>query len=136
MNGNRGHFQNQNRDSSHQGLPGLSQPGQQNFSQPLAQPGNIPFDPNLDPNDPFTAIVALQALGVPIPPPPSGTLGGSQQERQGSHGTPLVGKNRIDARCRDYDTKGFCLRGVACPFNHGDNQVVVPGQPEGGSSFD
>lgn len=29
------------------------------------------------------------------------------------------------ARCRDYDEKGFCMRGELCPFDHGNDPVVV-----------
>ena len=39
-------------------------------------------------------------------------------------------------RCRDYDEKGFCLRGDMCKFDHGNDAVVLedgrgynPGQP-------
>lgn len=28
-------------------------------------------------------------------------------------------------RCRDYDEKGFCMRGDMCPFDHGSDPVVV-----------
>ncbi|KAG9492143.1 hypothetical protein GDO78_000581 [Eleutherodactylus coqui] len=28
-------------------------------------------------------------------------------------------------RCRDYDEKGFCMRGDLCPFDHGSDPVVV-----------
>ena len=86
----------------------------------------------VDPNDSVAAIIALQALGMPLPAlpgagsPPSFAQAGIQ-----SNAPAARGKNRIDARCRDYDTKGFCMRGIACPFNHGTNQIIVPGQNEG-----
>ncbi|KAG0044824.1 hypothetical protein BGZ83_009901 [Gryganskiella cystojenkinii] len=32
-------------------------------------------------------------------------------------------------RCRDYDEKGFCLRGDACPFDHGDDRIVLDDMP-------
>lgn len=28
-------------------------------------------------------------------------------------------------RCRDYDEKGFCMRGDLCPYDHGNDAVVV-----------
>nr|XP_023698175.1 RNA-binding protein 27 isoform X2 [Paramormyrops kingsleyae] len=28
-------------------------------------------------------------------------------------------------RCRDYDEKGFCIRGDLCPFDHGNDPLVV-----------
>ena len=33
-------------------------------------------------------------------------------------------------RCRDYDTKGFCVRGSACPFDHGNDHLVAPAEDE------
>nr|XP_019935780.1 PREDICTED: RNA-binding protein 26 isoform X2 [Paralichthys olivaceus] len=32
-------------------------------------------------------------------------------------------------RCRDYDEKGFCMRGDMCPFDHGSDPVVVEDLP-------
>ena len=34
-------------------------------------------------------------------------------------------KNRINVRCRDFDTKGFCERGNRCPFDHGYAHVMA-----------
>ncbi|KAF9334242.1 hypothetical protein BG006_002491 [Podila minutissima] len=28
-------------------------------------------------------------------------------------------------RCRDYDEKGFCMRGDLCPYDHGEDRIVV-----------
>lgn len=28
-------------------------------------------------------------------------------------------------RCRDYDEKGFCVRGELCPYDHGSDRIVV-----------
>ena len=33
-------------------------------------------------------------------------------------------------RCRDYDTKGFCVRGSACPFDHGNDHIVAAAEDE------
>uniref|UniRef100_A0A8D3CKW5 RNA binding motif protein 26 n=1 Tax=Scophthalmus maximus TaxID=52904 RepID=A0A8D3CKW5_SCOMX len=38
-----------------------------------------------------------------------------------SRGPPLQPRKR----CRDYDEKGFCMRGDMCPFDHGSDPVVV-----------
>ncbi|XP_076011433.1 RNA-binding protein 26 isoform X2 [Genypterus blacodes] len=32
---------------------------------------------------------------------------------------------QLRKRCRDYDEKGFCMRGDMCPFDHGSDPVVV-----------
>ena len=92
------------------------------FPPAAGLPNNgLPFDPA----DPMAAIMAMQALGLPLPP-----LTGAGAPPGFNGGMPSSGgKTKIDARCRDYDTKGICERGLACPFNHGDNQVIVmPGQ--------
>ncbi|CAL8265478.1 unnamed protein product [Merluccius merluccius] len=31
----------------------------------------------------------------------------------------------LKQRCRDYDEKGFCVRGDLCPFDHGNDPLVV-----------
>lgn len=109
----------------------ISPPSSNPFPLPIPPPG-MPFDPN----DPIAAILAMQAMGFPplgIPDlaqagSPTGFLppaGGAPTVQ------PPVGRSKINARCRDYDTKGFCARGNVCPFDHGNNQIVVPGQQEG-----
>ncbi|KAM9396199.1 RNA-binding protein 26 isoform 1-T1 [Salvelinus alpinus] len=50
-----------------------------------------------------------QSLDRPLPPPPF-NRGPPPQQRK---------------RCRDYDEKGFCMRGDICPFDHGIDPVVV-----------
>lgn len=41
-------------------------------------------------------------------------------------GKPFVNKNpALKQRCRDYDVKGFCVRGDLCPFDHGNDPLVV-----------
>ncbi|PIK49686.1 putative RNA-binding protein 26-like [Apostichopus japonicus] len=34
-------------------------------------------------------------------------------------------KTRAKPRCRDFDEKGFCMRGELCPFDHGVDPLVV-----------
>ncbi|KAK3339258.1 hypothetical protein B0H65DRAFT_295042 [Neurospora tetraspora] len=38
---------------------------------------------------------------------------------------PAQGQRRR-ARCRDYETKGYCSRGNTCLFEHGDDSIYVP----------
>ncbi|CAL1573266.1 unnamed protein product [Knipowitschia caucasica] len=41
-------------------------------------------------------------------------------------GKPFGNKNvPHKQRCRDYDEKGFCVRGDLCPFDHGNDPLVV-----------
>nr|XP_060625497.1 RNA-binding protein 26 isoform X2 [Anolis sagrei ordinatus] len=44
-----------------------------------------------------------------------------EQLDHSSYGRPPLPKKR----CRDYDEKGFCMRGDMCPFDHGSDPVVV-----------
>ena len=73
--------------------------------------------PPFDVNNPFAALMAMQQAmgfaGLPLPPTPLATTG-----------LPRVGQ--AHQRCRDYDTKGFCARGAACPYEHGENPYIVP----------
>lgn len=36
-----------------------------------------------------------------------------------------LGKDHTKPRCRDFDEKGFCMRGELCPFDHGVDPLVV-----------
>ncbi|KAL3418266.1 RNA recognition domain-containing protein [Phlyctema vagabunda] len=75
-----------------------------------AMPSPPPGMPPLDPNNPMAAIMAMQAMGFPVPGFPPATS------------PPPVKKQR----CRDYDTKGFCARGNTCMFEHGNDSIFVP----------
>lgn len=114
------------------GIPGLAQ------SSPISFPGIPPPPPGFpfDPNDPMGAIIAMQAMGFPpLPGMPqfaqAGSLTGFEQPNaQRSPGADVPAARKIRERCRDYDTKGFCARGSACPFEHGMDHIVVPGQQD------
>ncbi|KAF8941872.1 hypothetical protein BGZ47_007093 [Haplosporangium gracile] len=46
--------------------------------------------------------------------------------RGGMQGGQGFGQDRTKRqRCRDYDEKGFCMRGDMCPYDHGDDRIVV-----------
>lgn len=79
-------------------------------------PSPPPGMPPLDPNNPMAAIMAMQAMGFPVPAMPGFPPASS------SSPPPVVKKQR----CRDYDTKGFCARGNACMFEHGNDSIYVP----------
>lgn len=72
---------------------------------------------------------------VPFAPLPGLTNGGLEQSRllytglQG-HGISLnstigIGMGIGHPRCRDFEERGFCLRGDMCPMEHGANRIVV-----------
>ena len=122
--GGRGGFQSSGSPTNIPQGPAISFP-----TLPLPPPG-LPFDPN----DPIAAMIAMQAMGLPsfpgMPPlpqpaPPSG------YDRFGAQGTSTLDiPNNIKGkiRCRDYDTKGYCARGSSCPYEHGNDHLIVPGQ--------
>ncbi|KAF3705639.1 RNA-binding protein 27 RNA-binding motif protein 27 [Channa argus] len=71
--------------------------------------------------------------GVPIATPahlPDGTIdswsGYYGTQRQDGVGKPFNNKSAsLKQRCRDYDEKGFCVRGDLCPFDHGNDPLIV-----------
>ncbi|TVY15741.1 putative RNA-binding protein [Lachnellula arida] len=98
-----------------QGMPSpqgfLNMPGMP--SPPVGMP---PFDPN----NPMAAMLAMQAMGFPLPSfptPGSPGIGGPPS---------LHNMSPRKQRCRDYDQKGFCARGNTCMFEHGENSIFVP----------
>lgn len=81
--------------------------------------------PPFDPNDPVGAMMALhQSMGMPqipgMPPMPMGNppFGGSPPAK-------------IPERCKDYDTKGFCVLGSTCPYQHGTDRILAPSKEDG-----
>ncbi|KAK0934469.1 hypothetical protein LTR29_013939 [Friedmanniomyces endolithicus] len=77
--------------------------------------------PPLDPNNPLAALFAMgQAMGFM----PSAPGVGARFATPG-HIAPQIGR-----RCRDYDQKGYCMRGGSCPYEHDDNAFVVPPQSD------
>ncbi|KAG9305945.1 hypothetical protein G9A89_016598 [Geosiphon pyriformis] len=63
--------------------------------------------------------------------------GGRVNDRGGGRNGPLVlGRGGFpdirpgrQSRCRDYDEKGYCMRGDLCPFDHGVDRIVVDDVP-------
>lgn len=92
-------------------------------------PTGLPFDPN----DPIAAMITMQAMGLPpfpglpsLPQPTSPNL-----DQFGTQKSPLSGLPdlvKMNARCKDYDTKGYCTMGSSCPYEHGNDHMVAPGQ--------
>lgn len=84
-----------------------------------------------DPHDPMGAMMAMQALGLPSLPgmPPLPQVGPPNGHHQfgGQGSSPLARLERRE-RCRDYDMQGFCTRGDTCPYEHGNDRLIAPGQ--------
>ncbi|KAF9913676.1 hypothetical protein BX616_009752 [Lobosporangium transversale] len=51
--------------------------------------------------------------------------------RGSAQGGPGFGQERRRQRCRDYDEKGYCMRGDMCPYDHGEDRIVVGDMPGG-----
>lgn len=122
--GGRGGFQPSGSAANIPQGPAMSFP-----SLPIPPPG-LPFDPN----DPIAAMIAMQAMGLPsfpgMPPlpqpaPPSRY---DRFEAQGHSALDISINGKGKIRCRDYDTKGYCARGNSCPYEHGNDHLIVPGQ--------
>ena len=130
-NGRGGAFQGRMDFQPPGSLPGLPSTQVSSVSQIMQPPAGsgMPFDLN----DPVAVMLAMQALGFPgmpiMPQSPPAIPQARDSTWQVSPNPPT--NNRINTRCRDYDTKGFCARGSACPFDHGDNHIVVPPQQDG-----
>lgn len=78
--------------------------------------------PPIDPNNPMAAIMAMQAMGFPLPGMPPFP----QAPSPGARGPSAMGMPQKKQRCRDYDQKGFCARGNTCMFEHGQDSIYVP----------
>ncbi|OVA20780.1 RNA recognition motif domain [Macleaya cordata] len=70
----------------------------------------------------------LQTFGL-IPGMPNGSLDALPAlSLQGTLGPPInqsLGIGMPRQRCRDFEERGFCLRGDICPMEHGVNRIVV-----------
>ncbi|KAI9798496.1 MAG: hypothetical protein M1833_004763 [Piccolia ochrophora] len=129
----------QGPDAVGAGVPGLSQ------SPPLAFPGMPPPPPGFpfNPNDPLAAVMAMQAMGFPSLPPmspfsPTGSpaaLAADVGTRRPPSGVKTTPERKNGKRCRDYDEKGFCAMGGTCPYEHGLDHIIVPGQNDGKFTF-
>lgn len=102
-------------------------------SGPLQQHPS-PLLPLPTPPHPYSSSAGVPgAAGVPVATPahlPDSTTDswssfyGSQRQDGGVK--PFGNKNpSLKQRCRDYDEKGFCVRGDLCLFDHGNDPLVV-----------
>ena len=112
----RGGFQGRPPPMNLQGMPPQGFPNMP--AMPSPPPGMAPFDPN----SPMGAILAMQAMGFPVPGMPTFPQATSPGTR-GPSGPAMQPKRQ---RCRDYDLKGFCARGNTCQFEHGQDSIYVP----------
>jgi RNA-binding protein 26 len=114
----RGNFDSSNGRGGFQGRPSPISMSPQGFPNIPGMPSPPPGMPPIDPNNPMATILAMQAMGFPVP----GMLGLPPVSSPG-HGAPTQTRKQ---RCRDYDEKGFCARGNTCMFEHGQDSIYVP----------
>ncbi|XP_026183588.1 RNA-binding protein 27 isoform X2 [Mastacembelus armatus] len=103
---------------------------QQQHSSPLLP---LPAPPHPFSSSSSSSTGVSGAGGVPIATPahlPDSTTdswsGYYGAQRQDSVGKPFTNKSAsLKQRCRDYDEKGFCVRGDHCPFDHGNDPLIV-----------
>lgn len=111
--------------------PGVVAGSTMPFPNLAIPPPGLPFDPN----DPIAAMMTIQAMGLPpfpsIPPLP-GSLPNLDQFIPQALSSPR--NTKTNARCRDYDNKGYCTRGNSCPYEHGSDHMVVSGQDGKGNT--
>lgn len=130
-NGRGGHFDGsgntgngwQNQQSPPMNVPAMSLPGFPTMPPMPSPPQGIP---PLDPNNPMAAILAMQAMGFPVPNMPGfpQDTAATGQSRSPAGGLPPMAKRK--QMCRDYNQKGFCARGNTCLFEHGNDSIYVP----------
>ncbi|MCJ8740500.1 hypothetical protein PDJAM_G00059620 [Pangasius djambal] len=92
------------------------------LGKPQQQPPQLPLLPLPHPRSPFPP------SGSPsIPSAVTAHLPDSTTENwtayYSNHGEGKSGT--LKHRCRDYDEKGFCVRGDLCPFDHGNDPLIV-----------
>jgi hypothetical protein len=101
---------------------------EQHFKNTLETlPADLPFDAN----DPVAAMMSMQAMGFPAFPGMPSLPQASSPNGQTPFGDQFSPTLRTQGRgepCRDYETRGYCAKGDACPFEHGNDRLVVPGQ--------
>ena len=114
------------------GRGGFDSNGFSRSTAPQTMP-NFPNMPQMPPgmgfdhNDPLAALMAMQAMGLPLPSLPGFPQAGSPQG-QTPFGQPMPsGFEKKKGKCNDYENKGFCFRGESCPYQHGNDRIVMPG---------
>lgn len=107
------------------GAPAPTAPGQPPVAALCGMPPIPPWMPP-NPNDPMAAFLAAQAAAAWGFPPGAGVKLVDQKK--------VVKK--VGERCKDYDEKGFCMKGDMCPYEHGVDPIVVPGQESKAEEYD
>ncbi|KAF2194280.1 hypothetical protein K469DRAFT_709787 [Zopfia rhizophila CBS 207.26] len=81
-----------------------------------------------DPANPMSSFLAMTAMGMGLPGMPSMAFAGSPPFGQSGSNNQALPPGRKE-RCKDYDTKGYCVIGSLCPYEHGEGGAapfVIP----------
>ncbi|XP_058614623.1 RNA-binding protein 27 isoform X2 [Onychostoma macrolepis] len=107
-----------NPSSAHMGNPHH----QQNHPPPLLP---LPLPQHQFPSSGSPAVPNAVSVVAPAHLPDSTTESWSTYFTNHTDGKTFNKSSTLKHRCRDYDEKGFCIRGDLCPFDHGNDPLIV-----------
>ncbi|XP_041079404.1 RNA-binding protein 27-like isoform X2 [Polyodon spathula] len=96
---------------------------------PVSVPTSISMQPQQQQQQQYSsggqAIPSTVAVVAPAHLPDSTTESWSNYYSKHNEGKPFSRSTAQKRRCRDYDERGFCVRGDLCPFDHGNDPLIV-----------
>lgn len=101
----------------------MSNPHHQQTHPPPLLP--LPLPQHQFPSSGSPAVPKAATVVAPVHLPDSTTESWSAYFTNHSDGKTFNKSNTLKHRCRDYDEKGFCIRGDLCPFDHGNDPLIV-----------
>uniref|UniRef100_A0A8C1YGR2 RNA binding motif protein 27 n=1 Tax=Cyprinus carpio TaxID=7962 RepID=A0A8C1YGR2_CYPCA len=104
--------------SAHMGNPHH----QQTHPPPLLP---LPLPQHQFPSSGSPAVPNAVTVVAPAHLPDSTTESWSTYFTNHTDGKTFNKSSTLKHRCRDYDEKGFCIRGDLCPFDHGNDPLIV-----------
>ncbi|XP_016374099.1 RNA-binding protein 27-like isoform X4 [Sinocyclocheilus rhinocerous] len=107
-----------NPSSAHMGNPHHQQP----HPPPLLP---LPLPQHQFPSSGSPAVPNAVTVVAPAHLPDSTTESWSTYFTKHTDGKTFNKSSTLKHRCRDYDEKGFCIRGDLCPFDHGNDPLIV-----------
>uniref|UniRef100_A0A672RCR5 RNA binding motif protein 27 n=1 Tax=Sinocyclocheilus grahami TaxID=75366 RepID=A0A672RCR5_SINGR len=84
-----------------------------------------PYNPSSFPSSGSPAVPNAVTVVAPAHLPDSTTESWSTYFTKHTDGKTFNKSSTLKHRCRDYDEKGFCIRGDLCPFDHGNDPLIV-----------
>uniref|UniRef100_A0A8C1S9H2 RNA binding motif protein 27 n=1 Tax=Cyprinus carpio TaxID=7962 RepID=A0A8C1S9H2_CYPCA len=84
-----------------------------------------PYIPSSFPSSGSPAVPNAVTVVAPAHLPDSTTESWSTYFTNHTDGKTFNKSSTLKHRCRDYDEKGFCIRGDLCPFDHGNDPLIV-----------